>query len=148
MTLDDKDRKLLAALAANARESVVSLARRIGLSRSATQERLARLERSGAIRGYSVRLAEGASGAAGVRAWMSLAFDPGVACDAVIPFIEAMAEVEAAHALAGPIDLLLSVRCASNGELSHLRDRIAAVPGVASVTTHILLATRFERGAG
>jgi DNA-binding Lrp family transcriptional regulator len=147
VTLDDKDRKLLAALAANARESVVGLARKVGLSRSATQERLARLERSGAILGYSVRLAEDASGSAGVRAWMSLAFDPGVACDAVIPRLEAMAEIEAAHALAGPIDLLLSVRCGSNGDLSALRDRIAAAPGVASVTTHILLATRFERGS-
>lgn len=146
VTLDDKDRLLLAALAADARESVVGLARRVGLSRSATQERLARLERTGVIRGYSVRLSEAATGAAGVRAWMNLAFQPGVACDAIIPHLEAMPEIEQAHALAGPVDLLLAVRCTSNDALSRLRDRIAAVPGVASLTTHVLLATRFERG--
>ena len=148
MSLDDKDRLLLSALAANARESVVGLARKVGLSRSATQERLARLEKTGVIRGYSVRLAEEATGAAGVRAWMALAFEPGVACDQVIPKIEALPEIEAAHALAGPIDLLLSVRCASNAALSELRDRIAAVGGIASVTTHVLLATRFDRTPG
>lgn len=148
MSLDEKDRLLLAALAANARESVVGLARKVGLSRSATQERLARLERTGVIRGYAVRLHEDAAGSAGVRAWLTLAFEPGVVCEQVIPKIEALPEVEAAHALAGPIDLLLSVRCASNGDLSSLRDRIAAVSGVASVTTHVLLATRFDRTPG
>jgi Lrp/AsnC family transcriptional regulator, leucine-responsive regulatory protein len=52
--LDDKDEALLLALERDARASVVALAREIGLSRSATQERLGRLERSGAIAGYTV----------------------------------------------------------------------------------------------
>ena len=47
--LDQTDQQILALLAENARQSVKELARRIGLSRSAAQERLARLERDGVL---------------------------------------------------------------------------------------------------
>ncbi len=53
--LDETDHKMLALLAENARQSVKELARRIGLSRSAAQERLARLERDGILAGYTIR---------------------------------------------------------------------------------------------
>ena len=42
---DRKDRQLLALLQANAREPTASLARKLGVSRSAVQERIARLEK-------------------------------------------------------------------------------------------------------
>mgnify|MGYP001765051926 CR=1 FL=1 len=60
---DETDRKILSLLAENGRQSVKELARRIGLSRSATQERLARLEREGAIAGYTIRRNEHGNGA-------------------------------------------------------------------------------------
>ncbi len=58
----DTDEKLIALLKANAREPTASLARKLGLARSTVQERLARLEREGIVRGYTVMLgAEAAS---------------------------------------------------------------------------------------
>ena len=54
--LDDLDRRLLAELGADARLTQVALAARVGLSRSAVQERLKRLERDGVILGYTLRL--------------------------------------------------------------------------------------------
>ena len=53
--LDQTDQQILTLLAENARQSVKELARRIGLSRSAAQERLARLERDGVLAGYTIR---------------------------------------------------------------------------------------------
>ena len=52
--LDRIGRELLSLLKANAREPVASLARKLGLSRSAVQERIGRLEREGIIAGYTV----------------------------------------------------------------------------------------------
>ena len=49
--LDAKDRGLLSLLRTNARLPVVALAKALGLSRSATQERLQRLESGGTIQG-------------------------------------------------------------------------------------------------
>ena len=56
------DSKLVALLRANAREPTASLARKLGLARSTVQERIARLEREGTVKGYTVKLAEDAAG--------------------------------------------------------------------------------------
>ncbi|MEC9311216.1 MAG: AsnC family transcriptional regulator, partial [Pseudomonadota bacterium] len=54
MQIDDTDRALLTALSDDARRSVADLARDLGLARSTVQTRIDRLERSGAIAGYTL----------------------------------------------------------------------------------------------
>ena len=58
--MDDLDRSILAFLGADARISVATLARRLKVARSTIQARLERLESSGVIAGYTVRLGEAA----------------------------------------------------------------------------------------
>ncbi|UJA20317.1 Lrp/AsnC family transcriptional regulator [Thermoleophilia bacterium SCSIO 60948] len=50
--LDDVNRRILGELERDARISLAELGRRVGLSSPAVGERVARLEQSGAIRGY------------------------------------------------------------------------------------------------
>ena len=54
--MDAKDRLLLAYLQRNARMTAVELGERLNLSRSSVQARIARLEKSGVISGYTVVL--------------------------------------------------------------------------------------------
>ncbi len=54
--IDDIDRRLLDELQQDARLSLAELGRRVGLSSPAVAERLQRLERDGAIRGYRAEL--------------------------------------------------------------------------------------------
>ena len=56
--LDETDRRLIARLQENARIPIAALARDVGLSRSAVQERLERLEKSQTIMGYTVQLGD------------------------------------------------------------------------------------------
>lgn len=56
MTLDDKDLQILEALQQNARQSLASLGKRIGLSQPAMSERVQKLEVAGVIEGYSARV--------------------------------------------------------------------------------------------
>ncbi len=56
--LDDLDRNLVAMLQINARESVANLARQLGVARTTVIARIARLERTNVIAGYSVRLGQ------------------------------------------------------------------------------------------
>jgi Lrp/AsnC family transcriptional regulator, leucine-responsive regulatory protein len=135
--LDDKGKLLIAALRRNARESLVSLARRVGLARSATQERLRRLEKAGVIQGYTVNLGK-AEGPATVAA-ISITFAPGKSCQQIVPHVRPISEIVSCISLAGPVDLMLRVECGSNSDLETIRRRIAAVPGIADVSTHVVL---------
>ena len=56
--MDDTDRRLLEILREDARAPTAQLARALGLSRTTVQSRLERLERSGVITGYTVRLSD------------------------------------------------------------------------------------------
>jgi len=142
-TLDDIDQRLLALLAGDARRSLVSLAKAVGLSRSAVQERLQRLERSGAIAGYTIK--RGREGAAPVQAWLQLRFKPGKACIDVMADLTEMAAVRLCHSVAGDVDLLVLVECAAIADVGHVRELIAALPAVASVTTLPVLAVQLDR---
>ena len=143
MTADDKDERLLLALARNARLSVVHLARLVGLSRSATQERLQRLERDGIIAGYTVRLGASRAGPR-ARAWLAVRYRPDGSCPRSLNAFSSVPEVRSAYSLAGEIDLLLEVNAASLDALERVRAQVEAIPGVAAVRTHVVLATHFE----
>lgn len=136
-TLDPKDRILITALRSNARESIVSLARRVGLSRSATQDRLQRLEKRGIIRGYTVLL--GTDGPARTRALLAVSFKPGFQCEHVLPHLKSLPEIQTCLALAGPTDLMLTVEAASTAAIEDVRAAVANVPGIATVNTHFVL---------
>ena len=73
-SLDDLDRRLLSLLRANSRESVVNLARRLGVTRATVDSRLKRLVDSGVIVGFSVRVRDPAA-ASVVRAVMLIAVE-------------------------------------------------------------------------
>src|SRR5688572_13153388 len=104
---DDIDRKLIALLQDNARLSTVALAKAVGLSRSAVQERLQRLESASVIEQYTVRLG---SGGDPLQAWLFLRYAESFSCDDVMPLLAAMPEVQTCHSVAGEIDLLVLVR--------------------------------------
>ena len=96
-----RDTKLLALLKANAREPTASLARKLGLARSTVQERIARLEREGAIKGYTVRLSEEAE-TRSLRAVVMITADPKQA-DRVSAELKRMAEVRSLSAVSGAL---------------------------------------------
>ena len=135
--MDDKDRLLLTLLRRNARSSIVALARELGLSRSATQDRLARLVSSGAIAGFTT--IEGTNAGAAQSAYLMLTLAPGRRCADVVPKLRKIPFVGMIHSLTGPTDLLLRVEGASIADLEQARAAVAAVPGVASVATSVLL---------
>jgi Lrp/AsnC family transcriptional regulator, leucine-responsive regulatory protein len=145
--LDEKDRLLIAALRADARQSLVELARHTGLSRSAVHERIRRLEARGVITGYTVKLGIDRD-RAGVEALIAVTFQQGRNCDHVVPHLTGIPNVVTCWSLAGPTDLMLLVECSSNAELDTVRRQIATTPGIATVQTHVSLRTHFDRRAG
>lgn len=140
--LDDLDRRLLAELEADARLTQVALAARVGLSRSAVQERLKRLERDGVILGYTLRL--GQVRAPGVRAYL-LVKGSGPSHDRAVRTLETFPEVRVADSVSGDIDLVLQLEADRLEDLNRVRDEVAKLPGVASTQTLLVMAPRFDR---
>lgn len=142
-TLDAIDRQMLALLQDDARRPLVSLAKAVGLSRSAVQERLRRLERSQVIEKYTLRL--GDAGAPKLQAWIFLRHAEGFSCEDVMPELAEMPEVQQCYSVAGDIDLMVLVHSETAADLARLRERLHALKGVDDVTTVPVLDVKLDR---
>jgi Lrp/AsnC family transcriptional regulator, leucine-responsive regulatory protein len=139
--LDEVDARILEILQENARTTQADVAKAVGLAPSAVLERIRKLESRGAIREYSARI------------------DPHLAQRALLAFVavrtseygpeqssaKALAQlpdVLEIHHVAGEDCFFLKVRARDAEHLGQmLRTQIAAVPGVTSTRTTIVLET-------
>ncbi len=141
--MDDLDEHLLVKLRDNARAPVAELARALGLSRTTVQSRLARLERTGVIAGYAVKLA-GAYEAGRVQAFVMLTVEPKQAA-AVNAALKRMPGVRRLQSVSGPFDMIATVEAAGVAEMDAVIDEIGAVKGVERTNTSLVLSTKFDR---
>lgn len=135
--MDDRDRLMLEILRRDARRPIVALARDLNLSRSATQERLAKLCASGAIKGFTI--VEGTGQAGRQSAHLSVELDSGFSCAQLMPKLKSIPGLTLIHSVTGPIDLIALIEADSIGEIERCRSTIAAVVGVSKVSTAIVL---------
>lgn len=140
--LDATDRTLIALLQDNARMSTVALARAVGLSRTTVQERLARLEDSGVIERYTVRLGQGGDP---LQAWLLLRYADGFSCDDIMPLLVDLPAVQLCHSVAGETDLMVLVHAGTPTALADLREAVIALKGVDDVTTIPVLRVTLDR---
>ena len=142
-TMDDLDQHLLARLRDNARAPVAELARALGLSRTTIQSRLARLERTGVIAGYAVRLSQ-AREAALIHAFVMLTVEPKQAA-AVTAALKRLSGVRRLQSVSGPFDMIATVEAPNVSEMDGLIDEIGALKGVERTNSSLVLATKFDR---
>lgn len=141
--MDDLDEKLLTQLAQNARISVATLSRRLGVARSTIQARIERLETSGVIGGYTLRLGENATRSR-IRATVLLSVAPN-ASGRVITKLKTLETVERVNTTSGRFDLALMVAATSTGALDTTLDTIGEIPGVTASESLIHLSTKLDR---
>lgn len=134
--MDDKDRLLLSLLRRDARRPVVALARDLGLSRTATQDRLAKLQASGAIAGFTVLEGEEQTREC---AYLMVRLEPGFRCAQNVPKLLTLPTVEAIHAVTGEVDMIVRVAAEHMDGIESVRAAIVEMAGVAGVTTHVVL---------
>ena len=120
--IDQIDRKILRELTADARLSVAELGRRIGLSPSATAERLRRLESLEFIRGYHAEINLQALGFT-ITAFVRLTCE-GTRYKPFLKFLPTLDAVQECHHLTGNDAFLLKVVLASTTELEDLIEKL------------------------
>ncbi|AQV95759.1 AsnC family transcriptional regulator [Cupriavidus necator] len=141
--LDTTDRHLLSLLQANARESAANLARHLGIARTTVVARIARLERTGVIAGYGVRLGQRMEDNA-ILAYCGLSVQP-KAAPAILRALQRLPEIEEVNSVSGPVDYLVAIRCDTHDRLDRLLDEIGMLDGVNHTTTSIVLARKLDR---
>lgn len=141
--MDDIDRRLLALLMADARASYAELARAVGLSGPSVHDRVRRLERSGAITGYTAVVDAHAVGL-GVTALVGILQREGAEQDDLATALAAIDEVEDCWFVAGEEAFVVKVRVADIDALEHTLGVLRRTRGVARTRTTVVLSTRFE----
>lgn len=142
--LDAIDRNLLALLQTNARESVTTLGKKLGVARTTVLARMARLEQSGVVTGYSVRLNQAALEKS-LQAYVGLSVQPKAGRD-VLKRLAKMPEIKLVCSVSGEFDYVAWLRADSPNALDALLDEIGDIDGVTKTHTSVVLAERINRG--
>jgi DNA-binding Lrp family transcriptional regulator len=137
--MDDLDNRLVTLLRHNGRRSISDLAVDLDVSRATVRARMERLERSGAILGYTVILRADAFDQR-VRGVMMVEVE-GHAADRVIRALGGFPEVSAIHTTNGRWDLVVELAAQTLTDFDTMLRRIRLIPGITNSETSLLLAT-------
>ena len=137
--MDDTDRQLIGLLRNNARASVASLAKVLGVARGTVQNRMARLSANGTIGGYTVRLKPDVEEQR-MRAFMTVAVE-GTQVDAVIKALRGEPAVAALYSTNGRWDIVAELRAESLEGFDRVLGRIRLIEGISQTETSLLLST-------
>ncbi|MGK5553621.1 Lrp/AsnC family transcriptional regulator [Actinomadura kijaniata] len=140
--MEEIDRQIMALLAEDGRMSFTDLAKETGLSVSAVHQRVRRLQKRGAIRGFTALLDHGQIGLA-LTAFVSIKPTDPAAPDDAPERLAHLSAIEACHSVAGEESYILKVRVGTPNELEELLQQIRAAANVATRTT-VVLSTPWE----
>lgn len=138
MDLDRTDRRIIALLERNARMTAAAIGREIGLSRTAVQDRITRMESDGIIQGYRVVASDETAGLVRALIFVKIAQRP---CDKALRWLIALEGVTSVQSLAGELDAVVTAAVPSASELSDLNDRIGRSELFSSAQSQVILRT-------
>lgn len=135
--MDKFDHAIIDLLAQNARRPIATIGSEIGLSRTAVNDRIRKLEDQGVIAGYTIKRGSDLQGDK-VSAYFELTFRP-FDLSIVKSHLQQITEVQQAHALSGPTDILLFVETRTMERLTQVRQLLAELPNLEKIVTSTAL---------
>jgi Lrp/AsnC family leucine-responsive transcriptional regulator len=148
MNLDDPiNRKILAALVANARIPISELAERVGLSKTPVAQRVRQMEEIGLITGYRAILSPLKLGLTHVTyVEVRMSDTRQVALDRFNAGVKLIPEVEECYMIAGGFDYLLKVR---SRDMVHFRqimaEKISTLPFIHATSSYVSMEAVVEQ---
>ncbi len=144
LVLDEKDRRILALVQRDAKLPQAVVARRVGLSTAAVNERLKKLEHAGVIRRY-IASVEPESLGSQVAAFIEVFIEHPRFEPHFIDEISRLHEVQECHHITGEFSVLLKVRAPDIVSLQRLLiQKLNSMEGVRQTRTVIVLSTSKE----
>lgn len=135
--MEETDRKILQLLAADGRISYTDIGRETGLSTSAAQQRVRRLEQRGVITGYTARIDPAALGRL-ITAIVAVRPTDTARADDIPDRLSEIPEIVSCYTVAGDASHLLVVQCESPAHLEKLLTRIRTTAPAGTHTTLVL----------
>jgi len=146
MQIDALDHQLIKLLTHNSKLGIKELASKIGLSITPTYERIKKLEKSGIIKGYTVRLNNTLLGK-GLKVYcqVSLSSHQSDLIDGFEQTVILFPEVVTFHHIAGSIDYILYIETKDMEAYHHfLRHHLSTISGIGNVQSSFVLRTLKE----
>jgi len=139
--LDARDRAILALVQRDGKLQQAEIAKRVGLSAAAVNERLRKLDLSGVIRRFAAVVDPIAIGAT-VTAFVEVFIEQPRFEREFLEHVLALDEIQECHHITGEFSLLLKVRVRDMGELRDLLlHKLNAMEGVRQTRTIMVLST-------
>lgn len=138
--MNEMDKKLVSVLRHDARASISELAGRLGWSRTTVRARMARLQQSGEVLGYSVVLKSDRIKDP-VRGLMMIAIE-GRGTERIIRQLGAFPEVRQIWSTNGRWDVIVEIGAETLEGFDRMLTQIRKLDGVAASETSLLLSTR------
>ncbi len=139
--LDPKDHRILSLVQRDGKMSQAEIAKRVGLSAPAVNERLKKLEQAGVIRRYAAHVDARAVGAS-VTAFVEVFIEHPRYEAAFLERVMKLDEVMECHHITGEFSLLMKVRVRDIESLQHLLLRqLNGMEGVRQTRTVMVLST-------
>jgi DNA-binding Lrp family transcriptional regulator len=141
--ITEKDEELLSILRCNARASVSDIARATGVSRTAIQNRLTKLENNGVIKAYSIVLGSEYSNKL-ISANVSLKVNPNLRRNICIA-LRKIHNISHIYSISGEYDLLATIQAQTLEKLNESLNMVCSLEGIERTNSSIILDTVFEK---
>ena len=141
--ITEKDEELLSILRCNARASVSDIARATGVSRTAIQNRLTKLENSGVIKAYSIVLGSEYSNQL-ISANVSLKVNPNLR-KTICVALRKIHNISHIYSISGEYDLLATIQAKTLEKLNEILNMVCSLEGIERTNSSIILDTVFEK---
>ena len=143
--LDPTDRRILALLQQDAKQSQAEVAKQVGLTAPSVNERIRKLERAGFIRGYAALLDDRKLGY-DITAFVEVFVEHPKFEAAFIEAVEVLDEVLECHHITGEFSLLLKVKVTDMAAFRRLLiEKLNTIRGVRQTRTVMVLSTSKEQ---
>ncbi len=137
------DHDLLKLLQENSRRTVSDIAKKMSLSRATVQQRMERLERTGVIQGYTIKI-NPAIERQNVSAYVMISVVP-KKNSTIVNQLFKIPQMEMLCTISGQYDMIAKITEATTEALDQTLDKIANLDGVEKTLSHIVLSRKVDR---
>tara|TARA_Y100001933_G_scaffold215197_1_gene221823 strand:+ start:211 stop:633 length:423 start_codon:yes stop_codon:yes gene_type:complete len=137
------DHDLLKLLQENSRRTVSDIAKKMSLSRATVQQRMERLERTGVIQGYTIKI-NPVIERQNVSAYVMISVVP-KKNSTIVNQLFKIPQMEMLCTISGQYDMIAKITEATTEALDQTLDKIANLDGVEKTLSHIVLSRKVDR---